>query len=159
MDKVIQLTDWPQPSVVAEPVIHADGNRLMLRYNTGSDAAAIVTFPMVHIFTFGAPNDEALGGHPLAERGLQFYSVHRIDESSWVHELARRNAVHPRHDHDRFIADKVHFLFTFQDQLLECVAYEGKFWKPDIVVAKAGDEADSIWRKKIGAEPSSSGYK
>lgn len=152
MDKVIQLKDWPQPTVVAEPAVCTVSNSLVLRYNTQDDAVVIITFPMAYVFTFGAPNDEALGGHPLGKNGLQFYSVHRVDESSWIQELARRNSIHPRHDQSRFLAEKVHYIFTFQDQTLECIAMEGQFWKPEIVVSKTGDEADEIWRTKIGAE-------
>jgi len=32
---------------------------------------------------FGGPNDEALGGHPLYERGLGRYGVYEVFNSSW----------------------------------------------------------------------------
>ncbi len=106
----------------------------MLRYEAENDTIAVIAFPLVSIFQFGAPNDEALGGHPLAKLGLKFYSVHKIENSPWVQELEKRNSVHPRHDRARFMKDKVHYVFTFQDSTLEIVAMEGEHWKPQIQV-------------------------
>jgi hypothetical protein len=36
--------------------------------------------------------------------------------------LERMNAVHPRHDPQRFMADLRHFVFAFHDSTFECIA-------------------------------------
>lgn len=147
MNKVVQLRDWPTPSSVPSPIVIADDTRLLLRYITTDSHVAVIKFPLVDTFQFGFPNDEALGGHPLAKRGLQFYSVHRVENSTWIDELERRNSVHPRHSKADFMKDRVHYIFTFQDSTLECVVVEGKLWKPEINVYISEEEANRIWNE------------
>ncbi len=68
---------------------------------------------------FGYPNDEALAGHPLWGRGLDFYSVGEVINSSWVAQLDEQNrAAFP--DYER--PQKRHFIITFHDSTFECVA-------------------------------------
>jgi hypothetical protein len=119
-ERVVLLEEWPQPAVVAEPRVVSDDTALSLLYRSCDDKFAVVRFSPCTYFAFGAPNDEAMGGHPLAHRGLQFYSVHEVLDSSLIRELARRNSVHPRHSASLF-ANKKHYLITFQDSTLECV--------------------------------------
>jgi hypothetical protein len=145
---VVLLDAWPQPSSAPEAVLFASETKLFLRYFTSEDEMAIIQFPLVKTFQFGAPNDEALGGHPLSPFGLKFYSVHRIENSPWIAELERRNAVHPSHDKDRFLKDAVHYVFTFQDSTLECVVSEGKFWHPKIQVL-SNVAATAEWSRLI----------
>ncbi len=145
---VVLLDSWPQPSSAPEAVLFASETQLFLRYFTSQDETAVIQFPLVKTFQFGSPNDEAIGGHPLSPFGLKFYSVHRIENSPWVAELERRNAVHPRHDKDRFLKDAVHYVFTFQDSMLECVVNEGQFWKPKIQVLPH-EEAKATWSRLI----------
>jgi len=105
---------------------------------------------LIRSFQFGSPNDEALGGHPLVRFGLKFYSVHKVENSPWISELEKRNAVHPRHNRESFLRDSVHFVFTFQDSTLECVALEGKFWSPNIVVCDSMESAKTTWSEFVG---------
>ncbi len=147
--KITVLDSWPQPSSVSEAVLFATETQLFLRYLTSNDGIAIIIFPLVKTFQFGAPNDEALGGHSLAKYGLEFYSVHLIKNSPWIEELEQRNSVHPYHDQKRYMEDIAHYIFTFQDSTLECVVKEGKFWSPKIHVLFSEDEAKSIWSKLI----------
>ena len=51
MNNVTQLRDWPQPAVVAEPVVSADDWKLALRYNTADGAVAIIKFPLAKFTT------------------------------------------------------------------------------------------------------------
>jgi hypothetical protein len=37
------------------------------------------------------PNDESLHGHPLFERGLNFYGAFQVESSSWIRALERIN--------------------------------------------------------------------
>jgi len=96
-DVVEFLSDWPQPdSGAPEPRINASEGSLSVLYLTAEEQYAIVEFPVCHQFTFGHPNDETLHAHPLFSRGLKFYSVHRIKNSSRLDGLAKANSVHPK---------------------------------------------------------------
>ena len=78
--------------------------------------------PLMHMF--GPPNDEALQGHPLWSRGLDYYGVFRVDQSSLVR--GAMNRVHPRHTGSLFEGHN-HYIFTFHDSTFECVAKSMKF--------------------------------
>ncbi|HEV3362660.1 MAG TPA: hypothetical protein VG795_00725 [Acidimicrobiia bacterium] len=71
--------------------------------------------------TFGFPNDEVLHGHRLWNRGLEFYGLHIIEDSTWLDELRRIERVHDRAPPNPF-ADSKHFLLTFHDSTLEAIA-------------------------------------
>lgn len=145
-ERAIVLDDWPQPTVVAEPRLCADDSSLRLRYRTVDDKIVVVRFPLCSYVAFGAPNDEALVGHPLYNRGLKHYSVHEILASSLIEMLERRNSVHPCHDRKLYLQDKRHYVFTFQDSTLECVVNEGEWWKPTVTVCESEDEAEQVWQ-------------
>jgi len=143
--KPVVMADWPQPAVVSEPRIWADDTTLSLMYRTDSDCHAVIQFPLCAWFAFGAPNDEALGGHPLARAGLRHYSVHEVHASALVRELERRNSVHPRHDPASYLHRR-HIVFTFQDSTLECVVSADEAWTPIVQVFEHSEEAEEAWR-------------
>jgi hypothetical protein len=78
-------------------------------------------------FKFGAPNDEALGGHPLARYGLGYYGLYEVKNSPWIRELCMSNRIHSRHS-DKMYEGLRHFVVTFKDVTLEvvCRSYEEK---------------------------------
>jgi hypothetical protein len=131
-DRVVELTDAPECDVgVPDTVLAARPNWVQLAYVTSADAdgresIAVVTFTGVQAHMFGMPNDEALHGHPLYERGLEQYGAFRVDHSSWVRQLERMNSAHPLHRSEWF-ADLHHFIFTFKESTFECVAKEVSF--------------------------------
>ena len=148
-ERAVPLPEWPQPDAGAPmPVTLADDTSLFVRYCTQAGKVAVIHFPLCSIFTFGAPNDETLASHPLYGRGLEFYSVHRVENSPWIAQLERRNAVHPSHNRARFVEGKKHFVFTFHDSTLECVANEGEFWRTEISQFDSEAEADAYIQKK-----------
>jgi hypothetical protein len=139
-DLVRERKDLPQSSVGApHPMLFAYEGGLHLAYylqkpdvwKTSSDqtdgdesnleSCALVRFvrPLAHLF--GPPSDETFEGHPLAARGLRPYSVFEIENSSWIRGLVQMDSVHPRHRPERFQKYK-HFVFTFHDEVFECVA-------------------------------------
>ncbi len=140
-DKVIELEHVPQSSVGAPlPIVLSDEHKILLGYivedetsdwdgsdvrvvgpNTSGESLALVEFKSYSTFMFGAPNDEAFSGHPLAKRGLHPYTAFRIEGSSWVRQLEHMNSVHPYHKPERFERLK-HFIFAFHDSTFECVA-------------------------------------
>jgi hypothetical protein len=141
-DEVIELENAPQSSVGApNPMVVAGEHDVLLAYcvqddsddwdgtsvrivgiDTEHERIAVVRFKRCSAHMLGPPNDEAFGGHPLADRGLRPYGAFEIRESSWVRKLERMNTVHPYHDKHRFMRDKKHFVFSFHDTTFECVA-------------------------------------
>ena len=115
---------------VSGPVVMAVDERLVFSFNATrptpdgrrADAGrAVVRVEPCLAFKFGHPNDEALPGHPLYERGFEGVAVYEVLESSWIAELARQNRV-------RFPASDLaawgvrHFLFSFHESTLEVLA-------------------------------------
>src|SRR5207248_8278471 len=98
-ERAVVLTDWPQPAAGApKPEILANDTSLCVRYRTDEDPIVIIRFSLCSYLMFGATKDEALGGHPLSKKGLQFYSLHEVHNSALIQLLEQRNSVHPRHD-------------------------------------------------------------
>lgn len=97
------------------------------------ESVAIVRFVGCSAVMFGPPNDEVLHGHLLARRGLSYDGAFEVLHSSWIRGLAQMNRVHPRHQPERF-ASLRHFILTFHDSTLECVAHDvelvGTFCEP-----------------------------
>jgi hypothetical protein len=142
LDRVVELNDAPPSSAGAPlPLVLSDEHNVLLGYLisvpdpnwdgtyvrslgplTPDQSVAIVRFESPYAHLFGPPNDEALGGHPLASRGLRWYGVFEVMESSWIRRLERMNSVHPRHKRAWFLEDKRHFIFTFHDSTFECIA-------------------------------------
>jgi hypothetical protein len=142
-DLPIEVTSAPQSSIGAPcPAIVASENSLRLVYyleedrlapdwrsvpvkpeaaNDSKELCAVVVFSFPYAHMFGPPNDEAFGGHPLASRGLEPYSVYEVASSSWIKALAKMDSVHPYHRAERFNTLK-HYIFSFHDSTFECVA-------------------------------------
>jgi hypothetical protein len=73
---------------------------------------AVVTIKHCMLTKFGSPNDEGLGQHPLYKRGLSFYNVYEVLNSSFVQkEIGTHTDLH-------------HWIFTFKDSTFECIGDE-----------------------------------
>src|SRR5918995_788660 len=99
-DQVEPLGGIPQCSAGApDPVVMADEGSVVVAYyaagkpidwdtarpeDLGDEQVVVLRFEGVHSMMFGSPNDEALHGHPLADRGLDPYAAHRVVNSSWI---------------------------------------------------------------------------
>ena len=83
---------------------------------------------MYEIVKFGYPNDEALPGHPLYPKGLTFYGIFEVRDSSWSRALAEQNLVSFPNPSPSATSGR-HFVVTFHDSTLECIAegIEGRF--------------------------------
>ena len=154
-DTVVELEGVPQSSVGSPlPLVVSDEHVLLLAYiiqekpyefdrRILSDAdlamfvehVAVVEFEMYRSYMFGSPNDEAINGHPLYDRGLEPYSSFEVKGSSWIRQLERMNSVHPRHSPERF---KVlhHYIFAFHDSIFECVAERYKITEHEGTIAE-----------------------
>jgi hypothetical protein len=137
LDTVLQSHEAPWPDAGAPlPVVLCNEHNLFLAYIVAAQEAggirevspktsglsiAIVKFLFYRSYMFGPPNDEAFTGHPLASRGLGPYAVSEVEQSSWIRQLERMNAVHPNHRPELFASYR-HFVFTFHDSTFEVVA-------------------------------------
>ena len=117
---VVVVEDWPQPDTVTPSVVTVSGSTLMVCYGSGDQFAVLRL--LCSDMKIGGPNDETLNGHPLYIFGLKHYSIHRIENSPWLHELERQSSVHPRHLSERFLRGKVHYLLALKEETIECIA-------------------------------------
>jgi hypothetical protein len=141
-DRVVALEDAPQSDSGAPmPLVFSDEGRVVLAYYGedrapgwnafphvvdpigGSEPIALIRFISCSSYMFGAPNDEAFSGHPLASRGLKPYGAFRIEHSSWIRRLERMNSVHPFHKPEAYRRLQ-HLVFAFHDTTFECVCSE-----------------------------------
>jgi len=140
-DRVAWLDGLPQSDEgAALPVVLASDFRVFLVYlvqQSGEDLGgsgpmlvhadseglpvAVIEFLQPHAHLFGPPNDEAMFGHPLADRGLHPCGRFTVEHSSWIRAMERMNAVHPRHAPERF-RRLSHYIVTFRDSTFECAA-------------------------------------
>ncbi|MBI3885153.1 MAG: hypothetical protein HY302_05420 [Opitutae bacterium] len=140
-DRVVKLTDVPQSSIGAPcPMVVAeegcttvvfylenasanwDGRTVrVVEPESTEDSYAVVTFSLTGAHYFGAPNDEAFAGHPLAKKGLRPYGAFEITDSTWMKLSVKRNRVHPHHREEAYFGLK-HFVLSFHNSIFECLA-------------------------------------
>jgi len=113
------LVDTPDPNW--------DGSYVTMVDNKSADTfpLALATFVRPNSHRFGIVNDEAAGGHPLYDKGLQVYSAHIIENSSWIKEIKTIHKVHPHYSDTRW-ANYKHFLLFFHDEIFEIIAEDYK---------------------------------
>ena len=141
LDTVVLLTNVPSQDINAPlPTVIADDFRLVLEYlmpmedpnwdGTNVDivttdpkgSVALIRFQRPFAHMMGAPNEEAISGHPLADRGVEAFAAFEVKQSSWIRTLERMSSLHPYHDRNRFLQSKRHFIFAFHDSTFECIA-------------------------------------
>lgn len=84
---------------------------------------ALFTFSHALVHCFGWPNNEVLHAHPLYERGLGFYGVFEVQQSSWIRQLEKGNSIHFNHQAVAGWLDRYHhYIITLHDNTFECVA-------------------------------------
>jgi hypothetical protein len=122
-DRVEPIADIPQQSVGAPlPLVIAGDNKLVLSFLTDKPhQLVVVSFAGAFFHSFGSPGDETLHGHPLYKNGLSQYGAFQVLGSSLIDRLRAIDSVHRLHQARKFTTYR-HFVFTFHDQLFECVA-------------------------------------
>ena len=82
---------------------------------------AVVEFESCQATRFGYPNDEALAGHPLFDKGLDSVGAYEVENSSWIRSIAEQNRISfPNSREDEKTSH--HYVFVFHDSTFECVA-------------------------------------
>jgi hypothetical protein len=145
-DTLALFESVPMPSAYAsDPCVFANERRVLLVYriapsdyerfgpfNDDEEPFCLVHFTNAAFHQSGPPNDEGLGMHPLAAKGLRWYSAYECLNPTLVDELwpAYPGAAPHRH-----------FIFTFQDSTFECIAADcdlaGVYGSSDIAVREA----------------------
>ncbi len=124
-ERVVELDLGVYPKPGAPMPLLAQGSRdavLVFRAQTepgGQAKTGVVEVSACWVSQFGYPNDEALSGHPLYGRGLGFYGIYEVLDSSWVARLdAQNRGAFP----DLAPPPKRHFIITFHDETFESLA-------------------------------------
>jgi hypothetical protein len=135
MDELVIVSNiYPKPDSYPNPNVFSNEHLLILTYGIDVNKYVIIIFSLVYKYKFGSPNDESLNSHPLYSKGLQFYEVHEVINSSWIDELEKMNSVHPKHNKELFLEDLKHLIFTFHDSTFECVITENNIFKTEIKI-------------------------
>jgi hypothetical protein len=115
-DRVVELQGIPKPVTgVPEPIVLADEQAVVVSYVSEYESRddqptfCSVRFHLARTHLFGAPNDEAPEGHALWNRGLGFYGIFRVEQSSLIRRLAVMNSVHRQHRYSTFDELTLHF--------------------------------------------------
>lgn len=113
--------------IISEPDPNWDNTFVTMVDNASNETypLALVEFKWVDTHRFGTVNDEAGPGHPLYNKGLEYYSAHIVENSTWIEELKSIHKVHPYFKEDMW-TDKKHFLLFFHDEMFEIVAQDFK---------------------------------
>lgn len=86
---------------------------------------AVIEFVGAMKSQFGHPNDEALEGHPLSARGLDYNDAFEVEDSTWLKTIREQNRMcFP--DATWFGESLRHFVVTFHDSTFECLAEDLK---------------------------------
>jgi hypothetical protein len=120
--EVRELTDLPKQDVGGQIVFSKD-IWTVLGYDTdheGRDQWAIVGFGITHAVSMGIPNDDALHGHPLFERGLKWERNYEIHNSPWIKLLKDADRIRGPHKPGDF-SNLRHIVMTFHDSLFEVI--------------------------------------
>jgi hypothetical protein len=104
-----------------------DGSYTTMIDNKSADIfpLCLVTFIRPHSHRYGIMNDEAANGHPLYSKGLQIYSAHIVENSTWIEELKTIHKAHPYYSDTRW-TNRKHFLLFFHDEIFEIIAEDYK---------------------------------
>ena len=114
------------PGVPGAVLIVTDTSLAALALNPHPDDASPDRVVLVWSGTceaaMGAPNDEALSGHRLYERGLaDLVWAGIVKDSERIADLERRNRVHPHHNPERFTRLR-HFILPLKEGTAEIIA-------------------------------------
>jgi hypothetical protein len=110
-----------------EPIVLASERRTLFSFYrsdrdvTDDNEVQVGEFINCTAVSFGFPNDEALPGHRLWGRGLEYYALHEVLDSAWLEAIRSVERVHPRAAAIPFPETR-HYVLTFHDTTLEALA-------------------------------------
>jgi hypothetical protein len=133
----------PEPFVVAGRSLDVVYRASTPVERSNSSHWVVCRFASFLYYSFGYPNHEALGAHPLAQFGLDRYEVFEVTNSPLIADFMKRNAIHHRHHDGIFSRDK-HWVFTFQDETMDVVGAE----PPTFEMIAAVTASDALAKSK-----------
>jgi len=117
--------DWDQNVPAAVLVSNDDGLTVLAVHASDADAdprTVVFTWHGTRFASMGSPNDEALSGHRLFEKGMsRIRRLGKVENSELIATLARETSVHPQHDPARF-AELTHHVLPLKECTVEVVA-------------------------------------
>ena len=132
IDLVSELdVPWRPDAGTPTPIVWSGPQQTIVIFNASDKAngeRVVLSFEVCLGLYFGYPNDEALPGHPLYERGLGYYGLYEVTESSWLAQLRKQNQT--AFPDVQWPSGPIrHFVVTFHDETFECLAPEmaGRF--------------------------------
>ncbi|HEV2374669.1 MAG TPA: hypothetical protein VGS19_21220 [Streptosporangiaceae bacterium] len=99
----------------------SDGTDPLTRDPQADHGIGVVEFKRMTSVKIGSLNAEVLRGHLLWGSGLEFNSAHEVENSPWITELMEVDRARGHFDESQW-AGRRHFMLTFHDETLECVA-------------------------------------
>ncbi|WP_346275448.1 hypothetical protein [Pseudonocardia sp.] len=110
-DAVLVSNDLGRTALALRPHFDDLDQRCLVLVWTGAQFASI-----------GAPNDEAISGHRLYDKGLsEIMWAGVVRESQLVDQLERQNRVHPAH-HSSTYSPLTHHVLPLKEAVIEVVA-------------------------------------
>lgn len=82
---------------------------------------AFVEFEDCYAYKSSGINDEVWDGHPLWDKGLETYSAHTVENSSWISKEKKIQSVHSCYK-DEHWEHTQHYMLLFHDSIFECIA-------------------------------------
>ena len=138
-EKIREDIIWRPEAAVSKPILYQTEEKCFLTFNAVRKGendnyygyiernrfglTAIVEMRKCICTKFGYPNDEALGGHPLRDKGLIAYGIFKVLNSSWLLTLEKQNKINFP-NHSQWFYSYSHFIFTFHDSTFECICDE-----------------------------------
>lgn len=137
-----KIIEWPVlwDTGAPMPQVYGNGHVTYLIYHIGSNdpkwdgtyttvidnsSENIYSLALVEFsggtFRFGIANDEVFSGLSIAEKGMEWYSAHIVENSKWIDELKTIHKVHPYYNENSWQGKK-HFLLLFHDEMFEVIA-------------------------------------
>ena len=135
MESVPKIEHWTEPPAMdtgsPRPELYFSHDLYCTYYlpdfvSVEKEQVAVLRFEGVLHFRMGHPNDEALHGHALYQRGLRQYDFFLVLDSPLIAEIEANNAVHIWH-RPRIYSHFKHWIVTFHDETLEVVSRSASF--------------------------------
>lgn len=141
-----KIIDWPLKWDTGAPMpqVYGNGHKTFLiyminepdpnwdgTYTTVIDNTSEKKYPLALVefdggtFRFGIANEDVFGGLSVANKGMEWYEAHLIENSKWIEELKTIHKIHP-YFHEPSWDGKKHFMLLFHDEMFEVVAKDYK---------------------------------
>jgi hypothetical protein len=115
----IDFPEWDPTRPEPHLVTGARTFLLFYKRHAEPDVVFVVEFDGCIGAKTGLPSDTTLSGHRLWGKGLRYYVAHEVEESEWLAEVGR---LEKHRSSPGWVAAHHHYVFTFHDETVECLA-------------------------------------